>query len=125
MTTEFRFSKRSLDVLNTVDQRLYDLANRALLYSEIDFGVISGLRTKQEQEHLMAIGASKTMNSKHLTGHAIDIMAWIDGRPCWEVGPYRLIHPAFEVAAHEIELPIKWGGEWGWDFGHYEIEGGA
>lgn len=125
MTAEYRFSARSLQALEGVNPILKEVAHQALLLSEIDFGVISGVRTEEEQRHLVAIGASKTMKSKHLTGDAIDIMAWIDGRPCWEVGPYKMIHPAFQQAADNLNVSLTWGGTWGWDFGHYEIKSGA
>lgn len=127
MTAGFKFSDRSLNVLETVDPRLRECAHMALLYSEVDFGCVSGLRTKEEQQRLVLAGASKTMHSKHLTGHAVDIMAWLDGRPCWEPAIYMLINPAWEKAADELGFKLTWGGTWGWDFGHYEIEieGGA
>jgi uncharacterized protein YcbK (DUF882 family) len=76
----FKLSQRSLNNLKGVDERLQEVVHYAIGVSKIDFGVICGLRTVEEQKALVAKGASKTMNSKHLTGDAVDLMAFISGR---------------------------------------------
>ena len=68
----YKLSKRSLDRLNGVDERLQAVVNAAIHRSKIDFGVICGMRTLEEQRDLVEKGASQTMKSKHLNGHAVD-----------------------------------------------------
>jgi hypothetical protein len=85
---EFVFSKRSLTNLEGVHHDLVELAHLALSMSPIDFVVIDGVRTIEEQRILVAKGKSKTMDSRHLTGHAIDIAAWMNGAISWDFGLY-------------------------------------
>jgi peptidoglycan L-alanyl-D-glutamate endopeptidase CwlK len=105
-----------------VDPRLAVIAGRALGKTPIDFVIIDGVRTEAEQREMVRTGASKTMNSKHLTGRAIDIMAWLNGKGRWEPELYQRIWPAFEAAAGELGLELVWGGSWGWDWGHIELK---
>ncbi len=108
----YRFSLRSLDNLSGVHPELILIASRALLYSEIDFIVTEGLRTADRQQQLFADGKSQTLNSKHLTGDAIDVAAYVDGRVSWDFGDYIKIADAFKRAASELGLSIEWGGDW-------------
>ena len=109
----FKLSKRSKDRLEGVDERLVQVVERAIELTDIDFGVICGLRTEEEQAELVASGASKTMKSKHIDGHAVDLMAYTkDGRACWEISVYDNIAEAVRTAAIELEVPIRWGGAW-------------
>ena len=64
----FRFSKRSLTNLEGVHHDLVEVAHLALSISPIDFVIIDGVRTIEEQRILVAKGKSKTMDSRHLTG---------------------------------------------------------
>ena len=86
------------------------LFRSAIGQSSQDFSVICGLRTRKEQEALVAKGASKTMNSKHLAGNAVDLMAWIDGGGRWELKfLYDEIADAMKAAAIECGVAVKWG----------------
>ena len=106
----FKFSKRSEENLNGVHPDLVKVARRALEISEIDFTVIEGVRTKARQQQLYKQGATKTMNSRHLTGHAIDIVPypldWEDTKAFGE-----LAKAMFE-ASRQLKIPIRWGGDW-------------
>ena len=73
----YKLSSRSVSRLEGVEQELVDVVYRAIELTEVDFGVIQGLRTIEEQEALVAKGASKTMKSKHLEGKAVDLIAYI------------------------------------------------
>jgi peptidoglycan LD-endopeptidase CwlK len=73
----FKLSHRSLDKLEGVDEQLVATVKLAIAVAKIDFGVICGLRTMEEQRVLVDKGASKTMRSKHLDGKAVDLMAYI------------------------------------------------
>lgn len=108
----FKFSQRSIDNLQGVHPDLVKLAERALELTEIDFGIIEGLRTKERQAELYKAGATKTMNSRHLTGHAIDVMAYIGSRGSWDWPLYSKIAEAFDKASEELGIYHTWGGSW-------------
>lgn len=108
----YKLSQRSIDRLNGVDERLEILVRKAIAITSVDFGVIEGLRTYDQQEALFLKGASQTMKSKHLSGEAVDLMAYFDGRPCWELTVYDDIADAIKKASIEIDVPIRWGCAW-------------
>jgi peptidoglycan L-alanyl-D-glutamate endopeptidase CwlK len=112
--TEFSFSPRSLKNLEDLHPDLLAVARRALELTEVDFTVTEGRRTPERQRELVRIGASKTLNSRHLTGHALDFMA-IDpktGKGSWTWALYPRVAAAFKAAAAELGIPIVWGGDW-------------
>lgn len=108
----FTLSQRSLDNLVGVQPALVAVVKRAIEITKVDFGVIEGLRTEARQRELVNSGASQTMNSKHLTGHAVDLMAYIGTRASWELNLYDDIADAMKNAAIELNTPIKWGAAW-------------
>ena len=105
-------SKRSYGNLEKVDKRLFDAVETAIQLTTVDFGVIQGLRTIEEQEALVAKGASRTMKSKHLEGLVVDLMAYIGSRGSWELSLYDNIADAIKAAAGYHEIAIRWGGAW-------------
>ena len=108
----FRLSDRSLSKLQGVDEQLVATVNLAILNTKIDFGVICGLRTIEEQRVLVEKGASKTMHSKHLEGNAVDLMAYIGSRGSWELNLYDDIANAMKEASIETGAVICWGAAW-------------
>ena len=108
----FKLSQRSLDRLDSVDPDLIKVVKYAIGVTKVDFGVIEGIRTLEKQKELVAAGASKTMNSKHLKGLAVDLMAYIGGRGCWELKVYDDIADAMKQGAIEYGVPIVWGASW-------------
>lgn len=110
----FRWSTRSLKALQGVHPDLRRVADRALLLSPIDFMVTEGGRSIDRQKELLRIGATRTMNSKHLLvpARAIDIAAWVDGSIRWDWPLYAKIASAFKQAAADLNVPITWGGDW-------------
>ena len=108
----FKLSQRSLDKMEGVDADLVAVTKRAIELTKIDFGVIYGMRTIQEQEKLVAAGKSQTMKSKHLVGRAVDLMAYVDGKGCWELNVYDDLCDAMKEAAKELSVAIKWGAAW-------------
>lgn len=110
--SQFKLSQRSLNNLEGVDSRLVDVVHYAIKVTNIDFGVIQGLRTLDEQRELVAKGASQTMNSKHLDGKAVDLMAYIGSRGSWELNLYDDIAHAMKLGAIEVGVPVRWGGAW-------------
>lgn len=124
MANQFKFSARSMRNLKGVHPDLVKVAVRALEITDIDFGVTEGLRTVDRQRELVAAGASRTMNSRHLTGHAIDVVAIIKGEIRWDWPLYARLAVHFKKAAHELQVPITWGGDWPRfrDGPHYELQ---
>ena len=108
----FKLSERSLANLQGVDESLVKVVKRAIQITEVDFGVICGLRTLEQQKALVASGASQTLNSKHVEGKAVDLMAYVDGRASWELNLYDDIALAMKYAAKELKVPIRWGAAW-------------
>ena len=108
----FKLSRRSLDRLEGIDEGLQEVVKMAITLSKTDFGVVQGLRTKQQQEELVAKGASQTMKSKHLEGKAFDIMAYVNGRASWELNLYDDLADAIKEAAVTLGIPICWGAAW-------------
>tara|TARA_R100000951_G_scaffold101503_1_gene93117 strand:- start:501 stop:956 length:456 start_codon:yes stop_codon:yes gene_type:complete len=110
--SKYKLSKRSLSKLEGVNEPLVATVKRAIELTKVDFGVICGLRSQEEQKALVAKGASQTMHSRHLTGNAVDLMAYIDGRGCWELNVYDEIADAMKAAAMETGAKIRWGCAW-------------
>ena len=108
----FKLSTRSLGKLEGVDRTLVDVVERAIELTKVDFGVIYGMRTLEEQEKLVAAGKSQTMKSNHLVGRAVDLMAYVDGKGVWELNVYDDLCDAMKAAAEELGTPIKWGAAW-------------
>lgn len=98
--------------LNTVHKDLQKVVELAITLTEVDFTVTEGIRTVDRQKTLVAKGASKTMNSRHITGHAVDLAALIDGQVAWDWPLYHKIADAMKKAAKQLDIPIVWGGDW-------------
>ena len=109
---DFVFSKRSLRNLEGVHPDLVRVVERALELTEVDFVVVEGVRTTEKQRQYVESGASKTMNSRHLTGHAVDLIAWVDRTVNWSLVYYEKIAAAMKEAGRELGIPVEWGGDW-------------
>lgn len=120
----FRLSNRSLSRMEGVDPRLVRVVKRAIELTEVDFMVTEGLRTRERQAQLVKAGASRTMNSRHIIGQAVDVAAWVDGEVRWDWPLYPRIAKAFKAAATEQGVRITWGGDWKTlrDGPHFQIE---
>ena len=108
----FRLSKRSQDNLVGVRPKLVAVVRRAITLTKVDFAVTEGLRTQIRQRELVVKGASQTMDSKHLTGEAVDLVAFLDSRISWELSLYDEIADAMRAAAIEETVGIRWGAAW-------------
>ena len=107
-----RYSKRSLGNLKGIHPDLRRVIDRALQEGPLDFIVIEGLRTMQRQRELYASGASKTMNSRHLTGHAVDLLPIGKDGAAFDWPLYDKLGPAVKAAAEAEGVAITWGGDW-------------
>jgi len=119
-----KYSTRSLNSLKGIHPDLRRVIDRALQDSPLDFIVIEGLRTQDRQEQLVASGASQTMNSRHLTGHAVDLLPIGSDGPEFAWPLYDQLGPAVEEAAKAESVQITWGGRWKSlrDGPHFELD---
>lgn len=108
----YTFSARSEQRLQGLHPDLVRVVRKALTISEVDFAVIEGLRTQERQAELLAAGASTTLNSRHITGHAIDLAPFIGGEIRWDWPPFHKIAAAMKAAATLERVAIEWGGDW-------------
>ncbi|MFW7204179.1 M15 family metallopeptidase [Serratia sp. BNK-17] len=106
----YKFSQRSENSLVGVNPALVSVVRRALELSPVDFIVIEGLRTKARQQQLKDAGASKTMNSRHLSGNAVDLLPvgadWNDHK-CWLP-----VLVAMHQAGQELGVKLRFGITW-------------
>ena len=108
----FRLSTRSRARLIGVHPALVAVVEAAIVVSPVDFMITEGLRTRERQVALVRAGASRTLNSRHLSGHAVDVAALVDGRVRWDWPLYGRIASAFKRAAARLDTPLVWGGDW-------------
>lgn len=80
--------------------------------TEVDFIVTEGLRSKERQEQLVRAGASKTLKSRHLTGHAVDLAAKVGDEVRWDWPLYHKLASAMKDSAATLGIEIEWGGDW-------------
>ncbi len=110
--SEFIFGKHSEEELAKVHPDLVKVVRLALDLSSQDFAVHDGPRTLSEQKALVASGASQTLDSRHLTGHAVDLVPYVNGKLRWEWPPIYIIADAMRMAGKQLGIPIRWGGAW-------------
>lgn len=104
---------RSAKNLVGVHPDLVAVMNRAQKDSPVPFMVIEGVRTIQRQRELVAAGASQTLRSRHLTGHAVDIVPLnAAGKISWDWPLYDKLSVAVKHAAASLAIPVEWGGDW-------------
>jgi|TARA_B110000285_G_scaffold186378_1_gene211695 peptidoglycan L-alanyl-D-glutamate endopeptidase CwlK len=109
---EFKLSSRSIGRLSGIEPDLIEVVKAAIEMTKVDFGVTCGMRTLQEQEVLVASGASQTMKSKHLEGRAVDLVAYIGPNVTWALNKYDELADAMAAAAKQKGVALKWGAAW-------------
>lgn len=112
------FSSRSLARMVGVDQRIINVAERALEITPIDFGIPEhgGKRTPEEQYNLFAVGLSNAdgykKKSRHQYGLALDVYAYVDGKASWHIDHLTTVAAAMLQAANELSVKLQWAGHW-------------
>ena len=104
--------QRSLSRLEGVHPDLVRVVKKAAAMSDLDFTVLEGLRTQARQTQLFAQKATKTLNSRHLTGHAVDIAPMLNGKVSWDWPLYHRLAEVMREASLAEKVPIRWGGTW-------------
>ena len=119
-----KYSNRSLKSLEGIHPDLRRVIDRALQDSPVDFIVIEGVRSSARQAELVVRGASQTMDSRHLTGHAVDLLPIGSNGPEFAWPLYNKLGPAVEAAAAAEGVAITWGGRWSKfrDGPHFELK---
>lgn len=108
----YKLGPRSQMRLKGVHPDLVKVVERAIEVTTVDFTVLEGLRDPARQKVLVDSGASQTLNSRHITGHAVDLGAWVDNQVDWSWPLYFKIAAAMKEAAKQVGVPIEWGGDW-------------
>ncbi|ATZ13271.1 M15 family metallopeptidase [Erwinia amylovora] len=109
----YHFSHISEQNLRGVHSDLVKVVRLALRLSQIDFRVIEGMRNMARQRQLVSSGKSQTLNSRHLTGHAVDLAPWVNHSIPWQDwDAFVLIAKAMKKASAQSEIPLVWGGDW-------------
>jgi len=124
----YRLGKKSELRLIGVNPVLAFAAQEAIKITEQDFSAFEGVRLLERQRVLVARGVSWTMNSNHLTGNAIDLVAYTNGKLSWDTsgGSYDMISKAMKTVIEKYDLPIEWGfDKWGKDEAHWQMKKGV
>lgn len=133
----FKLSARSLRNLEGVHPKLVEAVKLAITYTTQDFGILDGGGVRSaEQARDNARRGVGVANSLHIAqadgyGHAVDLVAFVDGKPSWEQRYYPAIRDAMLRACDDVELPIQHGADWDvdgilgergeWDWPHFQI----
>ena len=125
----FSFGERSEKNLKECHGDLVKVARQALKVTTVDFMVIEGLRTFEEQEELVKNGFSRTLKSRHLPhpsdglSRALDFAAMWKGQPSFKTTLFPPVISAFKAASRLLRLPIECGGDWKnfKDYGHIQL----
>jgi len=104
--------QRSLSRLEGVHPDLVRVVKKAAALSDLDFTVLEGIRSVERQKQLVSQGASRTMNSRHITGHAVDLAPMIAGEVRWDWPLYHKLAKIIKSAAADEKVPLQWGGDW-------------
>lgn len=128
----YTLGSKSREKLRGVHPDLVSVVERAITLTEVDFTVLEGMRTLERQRTLVSKGKSKTLNSRHLTGHAVDLAPYPTNGDFDEDGilniedwdAYYPIADAMKQAASDLGISIVWGGDWKSfpDGPHYELD---
>lgn len=105
----YSLSFRSRQRLSGVHPDLVAVVKRAIEITEQDFSVLEGIRGIERQRKLVKEGKSTTMNSRHLTGHAVDLVPY---PVSWDWEYFYPIADAMKAAAKELDVDLEWGGDW-------------
>ncbi len=136
MNRGYRYSRSSQAKIDTTTDACQDLCEEAIEIASTrimhcpDFGISVGHRRAKEQWELYIRGrisspsgyqiTDKTkvitncdgikVKSNHQSGNAVDFFAYVDGKANYEPSNLALIATCFFAAAEELDLVIKWGG---------------
>lgn len=106
-------NSRSMSRLNGVHPDLVKVVTRVAAVSPIAFQVSEGLRSPERQAEMVKTKKSQTLNSRHLTGHAVDLVVLnADTSANWDLRNYAALNAEIQAEAKSLGIPITWGGSW-------------
>lgn len=108
----YKLSVRSAEKLAGLDEQLVAVVQNAIIITRHDFGVSCGMRTMEEQQDLFRRGLTQTMDSRHLTGDAVDLYPYHKGRAVYDWPAVFMVADAIIGSAIQLDVPIRWGGAW-------------
>lgn len=108
----YNFGKRSNGNLAGVHPDLVRVMREAITNSPYDFAITEGVRSQLRQQELFASGASRTLNSRHLTGHAVDIAIYDEGIISWDFRLFQQVADHVKTVSKLNDVPLVWGGDW-------------
>ena len=109
----FHFGKRSLNILDTVEEDLRLVMIETIKLTPIDFGITEGMRTPERARQLKKDGLSKLgIKSKHCYGYAVDIVCYNGKAITWELDFYEAVAQVVGEVSGLVSIPIRWGGSW-------------
>jgi peptidoglycan L-alanyl-D-glutamate endopeptidase CwlK len=119
-----RLSATSIARLKGVHPDLVRVIKRAAAATQVPFLVVEGVRTLERQKQLLKAGATTTLNSRHITGHAVDLVPMIDGKARWDWPLYHKLAAAMKEAAKQLDVKIVCGADWKKfpDGPHFELD---
>ncbi len=92
---------------------LVRVLERAARDGAIEWFVTEGVRSMDRQAELAAAGVSRTMRSRHLTGHAVDLaVRGGESGVRWDRPAYEALAVEILAAAQAEGVAIEWGGHW-------------
>ena len=125
MEVTFRFGKSSSEKLATCDIRLQRIMQRALSFGIMDFSIIEGYRSIEEQQDKFKQGLSEidgiSKKGKHnySPSLAVDIMPYptgINGVDVWKDKQRFCVLAGIVLSSAKLEgVKIRWGGDWDGD----------
>jgi peptidoglycan L-alanyl-D-glutamate endopeptidase CwlK len=98
--------------VRTVLEPLARVVRVAITLTDVDFSVVEGIRSEEQQRKNIKDGVSWTMDSKHLTGQAVDIYPWANNKTSHDPEHYKRVAKAMFAAAQQLKIEIEWGGFW-------------
>lgn len=105
-------NEKSEEYLAEINPALAEVVRRAVAISDIEIQVNHGKRSLEQQDHLFRKGAAPGNNSSHLYGYAVDLMAYVGDRVCFELEVYDEVANCMKYAGEDLNTPIRWGGAW-------------
>lgn len=105
-----------------VNSRLVSVVRGVALIYPGRLRVIEGVRTKERQRLLVKQGKSKTLNSKHLIGRAVDVAPMINGQISWKWEHFTQLVDCARAVSADLGVPLTFGYDWGWDAPHWEMK---
>lgn len=119
----YRWGKRSRSRLAGVDADIVTVCERLIEVTRQDLTIGEGLRSRERQAMLVRTGKSRTMNSKHLIGEAVDIWPLRDGAVPWnDLDVWYDMAVDMRAASLDTGVRLVWGARWGVPLDNLDVD---